>query len=614
MQSKRKKQISAVVAAVLVVVVALTGTYAWRSFSQTALNEAASGGNPGGRLHDDFNGSNKDVYVENFGDTPIFARVQLREYMETGKDAGINKDDPDRDAAPVLTRTDINDTATWTVHTPGDPHASFHNEYWKWTMGGETVFMPTFNKNKDSLAADINGTFAGPDGDPATDYDRYADYVEYALGEQKTGSAVYDADADEDDEGDAAIEGVDIATQEETHTAKATQNATVLSMAEWKAQGSPTGKYWVYDTDGWAYWAEPIIPGEATGLLLDEIELQKSLTDWYYAIHVTAQFATADDLGSKTDSDGFFQDGVTDDAFLLLSKISGNTIVTVTADNGTDSIYQTGTLQFYATVGAFGETAVDQNVIWTLSGQTSADTAIDADTGLLTVGADEPIDGVLTITATAAGEAPYTGQRGTVQVKVRQATLYEIAPGTTATVSIDGIEWYCLVKDEEENKALIWSEDLVERRQFNSSTSNNTWRDSTLRTYLNGDWLESTTVLKEKAIETDITTRSQYNASTWITTTDKVFLLSEADLCGTFNGTATSNAQDYTYGNSVLVPDVNMRAHPSGITYFVRSPSGNTARIAFMLADGTINPPISTGYNVTVSTGIRPAMWVSLAS
>lgn len=200
--------------------------------------------------------------------------------------------------------------------------------------------------------------------------------------DQKTADAVYDADDDEIDEGDAAVEGVDIATQEETHTAKATQNATVLSMAEWKAQGSADRQVLGYTipTAG-RTGRNPIIPGEATGLLLDEIELQKSLTDWYYAIHVTAQFATADDLGSKTDSDGFFQDGVTDDAFLLLSKISGNTIVTVTADNGTDSIYQTGSLPFYATVGAFGETAVDQSVIWTLSGQTSADTAIDADTG-----------------------------------------------------------------------------------------------------------------------------------------------------------------------------------------------------------------------------------------
>ena len=50
--------------------------------------------------------------------------------------------------------------------------------------------MPTFDKNKDSLAADINGTFAGPDGDPDTDNDRYDDYVEYALDDQKTADAV----------------------------------------------------------------------------------------------------------------------------------------------------------------------------------------------------------------------------------------------------------------------------------------------------------------------------------------------------------------------------------------------------------------------------------------
>ncbi len=215
MQSKRKKQISAVVAAVLAVAVALTGTYAWRSISQTATNEVEIGSNPGGRLHDDFDGENKDIYVENFSDTDfVFARIQLREYMETGKDAGSDRNNPDRDAVPVLAGTDINDTATWTVHTPGGAHSSFHSTYWKWTMGGSTVFMPTFNKNKDSLAADINGSFAGPDGDPDTDIDRYADYVTYSLGDQKTADAVYDADTDDDDEGAAAVEGVDISTQD----------------------------------------------------------------------------------------------------------------------------------------------------------------------------------------------------------------------------------------------------------------------------------------------------------------------------------------------------------------------------------------------------------------
>ena len=600
MQSKRKKQVSAVFAAVLVVVIALTGTYAWRSISQTALNEAASGGNPGGRLHDDFNGSNKDIYVENFGDIPIFARIQLREYMETGKDAGINKDDPNRDATPVLAGTDINDISTWTVHTPGDPHASFHNEYWKWTLGGETVFMPTFNKNKDSLAADINGTFAGPDGDPTTDNDRYGDYVNYTLGEQKTGSAVYDADADEEDEGEAAVEGVDIETREETHAAKATQNATVLSMAEWKAQGAPRGKYWVYDTDGWAYWAEAIQPGEATGMLLDGIELQKNLTDWYYAIKVTAQFATADDLGSKTDSDGFFQEGMTDDALLLLSGISGNPAVTVRA-YGDAKIGKT--VQFHAVVGAFGEEAADQSVTWAVSGSTSADTVIDTN-GLLTVGADETIDGTLTITATATGGAPYTGQIGTMQVKVGQMTLDTITPGSTDTVTIDGIEWYCLVKDD--GKALIWAKEPTEERIFGS---NNVWQTSTLRTYLNGDWLNSTTVLKEKAVETDITTRSQSSATDWITTSDKVFLLSEADLFGTINDVATANEQDYTYGNETLVPDENMRKFTGANYVWLRSPYGNAGNVAYVTTAGTI-----TSFNVSNPLGVRPALWVSLAS
>ena len=602
MQSKRKKQVSAVVAAVLVMVIALTGTYAWRSISQTALNEAASGGNPGGRLHDDFNGSNKDIYVENFGDIPIFARIQLREYMETGKDAGINKDDPNRDATTVLAGTDINDISAWTVHTPGDSHASFHSEYWKWTLGGETVFMPTFNKNKDSLAADINGTFAGPDGDPATDNDRYGDYVNYTLGEQKTGSAVYDADADEEDEGEAAVEGVDIETREETHAAKATQNATVLSMAEWKAQGAPRGKYWVYDTDGWAYWAEAIQPGEATGMLLDGIELQKNLTDWYYAIKVTAQFATADDLGSKTDSDGFFQEGMTDDALLLLSGISGNPAVTVRAD-GDAKIGKT--VQFHAVVGAFGEEAADQSVTWAVSGSTSADTVIDTN-GLLTVGADETIDGTLTITATATGGAPYTGQIGTMQVKVGQMTLDTIIPGSTDTVTIDGIEWYCLVKDD--GKALIWAKEPIEERIFGS---NNVWQTSTLRTYLNGDWLESTTVLKEKAVETDITTRSQINATDWITTSDKVFLLSEADLFGTFDRTTTTDTRDYTYGNSIIVPDENMRKFTGGSYVWLRSPSYAVGRVAYVTTSGAL---VSNYSIVMGALGVRPALWVSLAS
>ena len=199
-KTQKRKVTSAVTAVVAAAVILLTGTFAWQSISQTALNETTvTYVNPGGRLHDDFNGSNKDVYVENFssydtGGVPIFARVRLDEYMEIGKGAGLKAGGTGtNEATPVVAGTDINDVSTWTAHIPGTSvtegaEGDFHT-YWTWTMGGETVFLPTFNKNKDSLEADINGTFAGPDGDPATKEDRYGDYETYTAGQQITAGA-----------------------------------------------------------------------------------------------------------------------------------------------------------------------------------------------------------------------------------------------------------------------------------------------------------------------------------------------------------------------------------------------------------------------------------------
>ena len=89
----------------------------------------------------------------------------------------------------------------------------------------------------------------------------------------------------------AGVEDVNYTLQSETHTAAETLEAQVLTMAQWKAMGAPAGPYWVYDTDGWAYCAQAIQPGEATGLLLNGIHLEKTMTtDCYYGIHVVAQF------------------------------------------------------------------------------------------------------------------------------------------------------------------------------------------------------------------------------------------------------------------------------------------------------------------------------------
>ena len=77
--------------------------------------------------------------------------------------------------------------------------------------------------------------------------------------------------------------------------AKHTLPASVLTMAQWLDEGSPVGTYWVIDADGWAYWTKPLMPGEATGLLLDKVTLKSPPElDYYYGILVDAQMATLD--------------------------------------------------------------------------------------------------------------------------------------------------------------------------------------------------------------------------------------------------------------------------------------------------------------------------------
>ena len=413
-----KKKIAASVGAVgLAAVIALGGTFAWQSISQTALNETMDTINPGGRLHDDFNGQNKDVYVENFtegeGATTIYARVRLDEYMEIGVSGG--------EATPLVADTVRDNVETWTTRLPGTENMTedtTFGAYWDWSMGGQTTYMPTFNLNKDSLKADINGTY---DGTSDADDVHYDDYVDYSNPDNATKIAdeIYDADTNDVDE-EVPIEGTNITTvEDQTHTVKQTGTATVITMQQWiEDYDMAPGAYWVWDTDGWAYWAQGIEPGEATGLLLDEIVQSNPPSDsWYYGINVVGQFVTADDIGFLNNT-GFYDESAgaapTANAELLLETITGTNIpsskVTVTAAGNAATAAAGATLQFSAAVAdKEDETIAEATVTWSLSGAQQADTTI-SETGELTVSASEAADTELTVTATYMdGDEAVTG-------------------------------------------------------------------------------------------------------------------------------------------------------------------------------------------------------------
>ncbi len=323
-EQKRNTKKKRATATLLALVVLLTGTFAWNAFDQNAVNKTILQYEitKGGRLHDDYNGVNKDVYVENFttyeqGGQDIITRVRLDEYMEIGTNAGSGSAvDVEVLRGDIQHSTpDITDPTTWDTYDFGSVIGVSNTirSYRDLEFGGRTIYMPTFNKNAEDESVEHNGTLAGIDGNIETDFEEsaYSDYVVYTNGQEITADATY-YDYDELD-----------TVEEETHTAKPTIDGTVISMQDWLDNGAILGDYWVYDTNGWAYWASPVVPETATGLLLDEVDIVRDpLDDWYYAINVVSEIATQDDIGSKEDGTGFYEDA-TDNAMDLLDRLSG---------------------------------------------------------------------------------------------------------------------------------------------------------------------------------------------------------------------------------------------------------------------------------------------------
>ena len=403
--SARRKRTATVIAIVLAIAIIMSGTYAWVSISQIAYNEASGTPNPGGRIHDDYDGENKDVYAENFGTVPLFVRIKLNEYMEAGKGAGMKSLDggitpnPDNEATPFLTGTNIDDKNGWPAHIPdtnvavcdiGD-HDLIHR-YITWRMDGSKVFMPAFNQNMESLSTDASGdaidevaggaTAIGRDdagGDPNDGSHGY-----WTLGETVVSDEIY---WDPEENGGAG--GVAIRPNV-THTAKTTLepdpvHGGIITMAYWKSNGCPLGAFWVYDEDGWAYWANPLLPGEATSLLLNGLSIAEPDIDWYYCIDVIGQFATGSDLGMFGDG----TESITTDAAYLLDLAAGmEFLYAIELDANTLDIAPGDTHQFTVAVMKESVAVSGAAVSWEIVGTVDAGTTISA-SGLLTVDAAE---------------------------------------------------------------------------------------------------------------------------------------------------------------------------------------------------------------------------------
>jgi len=169
--NKKRKLRTGIMAALLMMLILLTGTYAWTQFNNVGFNAVYTETNFGGRFHNHFvweNGSdgigegthNKDLFAENFGENRVFVRARLREFMMNG-------------GVPVIAGTTIDnprgtgvDGVEWPIYVSAldNPHIrqvgsateTIGRNGIEWNLGHHTnkVFMPTFNHAQYRVEAD----------------------------------------------------------------------------------------------------------------------------------------------------------------------------------------------------------------------------------------------------------------------------------------------------------------------------------------------------------------------------------------------------------------------------------------------------------------------------
>ncbi|WP_251711769.1 hypothetical protein [Lactococcus ileimucosae] len=276
------------------------GTFAFQAFNQRAINDRLRENIPGGRVHDYYNRDtkNKDVFVENYGNVPLMARIRLSEFMEK-RSAG------DTDFTPIVNGTIRDQVNTWTVMRPsetnlntrvGDSAAfnTYANLTFGWTRSGQDApwFMPTFNRdNQDLMTAS-----AGHARDWVTS--TATDGVTDGATHPGDGTDAYWSSGDSFDNSGPVWPG-----EEVSHDAAQNlqQERAPMTISQWAAlpNNLKVGNFWVIDHQtGWAYWANQLQAGETTSYLLDAAQMTAAADnipgEYYYGIHVDGQLISPD--------------------------------------------------------------------------------------------------------------------------------------------------------------------------------------------------------------------------------------------------------------------------------------------------------------------------------
>jgi len=265
----------AILMTILITAIFLTAiTFAWQQMS-SIVNEFV-GEKKNVTLRDDFDPKTglKDVYIENNGHAAVFVRIKLNEAMnivdKTWRPDNDNDNDNDNDWITHIYGRIITDCLQ------GNANGDLFHDYFIWEMGGEKYY-----KHSDGSLPIVQ------------------DAAKY----------------------DGTEQGV-----------KKTPYAEVITVAAYLGMSPAQQEIfagWICDTDGYAYWSQPLEPGEATGLLLHRIIAAESMknADYYYAIDVILEAVDKKDIPMWTqgaesiDGSGTKYAEATEDGKKVINKI-----------------------------------------------------------------------------------------------------------------------------------------------------------------------------------------------------------------------------------------------------------------------------------------------------
>ncbi|MDR1135440.1 MAG: DUF6273 domain-containing protein [Clostridiales Family XIII bacterium] len=208
------------------------------------------------------------------------------------------------------------------------------------------------------------------------------------------------------------------------------------------------------------------------------------------------------------------------------------------------------------------------------------------------------------------------GSNITYKSDAATGTAAEIRQGKRRNIKFGGYSWRVL--DIQGDKALLLTEDIIEQRPYNVQDEDVTWKNCTLRQYLNDEFFNTfSRQERAKILETrNANPNNQfYGTKGGESTVDKVFLLSINEVVKYFGD--SGNLENLRGKRMWIIRDQyndkRMAKYRNvGAWWWLRSPGYNGISAANVHNDGGLDVLGSLVYNDY--GGVRPALWLNLKS